>query len=87
MGRIRRLLFGNKEEDVDVLKEKYGSSPSQYIALQNGVNLHFRVEGDPKAPPIVFVHGHTEDLHTWNKLVNELVVDYRVIRFDLRGMA
>jgi pimeloyl-ACP methyl ester carboxylesterase len=84
MGRIRRLLFGNKEEDVGVLKNKYGSSPSQYIALPNGVNLHFRDEGDPKSPPIVFVHGHTEDLHTWNKLVNELVVNYRVIRFDLR---
>ena len=84
MGRIRRLFLGNKEEDIGALKKKYGSPPSQFIGLRNGVNLHVRDEGNPKYPPIILVHGHTEDLHTWNKLVEKLIVDYRVISFDLR---
>ena len=84
MGRIRTLLLGNKEEDVEVLKGKYGLPPSEFIALPNGVNLHVRDEGNPESPAIVFLHGHTEDLHTWNKLVKQLVEKFRVIRFDLR---
>lgn len=84
MGRIRTLLLGNKEEDVGLLRRKYGSPPSEFIVLPNGVNLHVRDEGDPESPAIVFLHGHTEDLHTWNELANELVEKFRVIRFDLR---
>ena len=66
------------------MRRKYGSPPSEFIVLPNGVNLHVRDEGDPESPAIVFLHGHTEDLHTWNELANELVEKFRVIRFDLR---
>ena len=84
MGRIRTLLLGNKEEDVEVLKGKYGTHPSEFIALPNGVNLHVRDEGNPESPVIIFLHGHTEDLHTWNNMAKKLVENFRVIRFDLR---
>ena len=84
MGRIRTLLLGNKEEDVEVLKGKYGTHPSEFIALPNGVNLHVRDEGNPESPVIIFLHGHTEDLHTWNIMAKKLVENFRVIRFDLR---
>ncbi len=84
MGRIRTLLLGNKEEDVEVLKGKYGTHPSEFIALPNGVNLHVRDEGNPESPVIVFLHGHTEDLHTWNNMAKKLIENFRVIRFDLR---
>ena len=84
MGGIRSLVFGPGKGDVERLREKYGSPPSQFITLPNGVNVHLRDEGDPEAPPIVLVHGHSEDLHTWNQLVKHLVESFRVIRFDLR---
>ena len=84
MGSIRSLILGAKSEDVDGLRERYGAPPSQYITLSNGENIHLRDEGDSEAPPIVLLHGHSEDLHTWNQLVKHLVEDYRVIRFDLR---
>ena len=84
MGAIRSLIFGPDRGDVGELKAKYGSPPSQFIRLSNGVNVHLRDEGDPDAPPIVLVHGHTEDLHTWNHIVKNLVESFRVIRFDLR---
>lgn len=84
MGRIRTLLLGNKEEDVKVLTREYGSPPSEFISLPNGVNLHVRDEGDSQSPTIIFLHGHTEDLHTWNNMAKKLVEKFRVIRFDLR---
>ena len=84
MGSIRSLILGTKSEDVDGLRERYGAPPSQYITLSNGENIHLRDEGDSEAPPIVLLHGHSEDLHTWDQLVKHLVEDFRVIRFDLR---
>ena len=84
MGGIRSLVFGPRKGDVRGLRAKYGSPPSEFIALSNGVDVHLRDEGGPEAPPIVFVHGHSEDLHTWNRLVERLVESFRVIRFDLR---
>ena len=84
MGRVRTLILGNKAEDIDFLKKKYGPAPSKFISILNGVNLHVRDEGDTNAPAIILVHGHTEDLHTWNKLTEGLVGKFRVIRFDLR---
>ncbi|MEC8671121.1 MAG: alpha/beta hydrolase [Candidatus Thermoplasmatota archaeon] len=84
MGRIRTLLLGNKEEDVELLRRKYGSPPSEFFTLPNGVKLHVRDEGHPQSPTIIFLHGHTEDLHTWNNMAKKLVENFRVIRFDLR---
>jgi pimeloyl-ACP methyl ester carboxylesterase len=84
VGRIRTLLLGNKEEDLELLREKYGSLPSEFIPLQNGVNLHVRDEGDTNSPVVILVHGHTEDLHTWNNMAKKLVEKFRVIRYDLR---
>ena len=73
MGRIRTLLLGNKAEDIDFLKKKYGQAPSKFISILNGVNLHFRDEGDTNSPVVILVHGHTEDLHTWNNMAKKLV--------------
>ena len=84
MERIRRLILGNRDEDVGVLKKKYGLPPSKYITLPNGLTVHVRDEGDSEASPIVLVHGHSEDMHTWNKLAEKLVENFRVVRFDLR---
>ena len=84
MGTIKSLILGPDKGDIGELKEKYGPPPSQFIRLPNGLKVHLRDEGDPDAPPIVFVHGHTEDLHTWNHVVKNLVESFRVIRFDLR---
>ena len=84
MGGVRSLLFGPTWEDVGALKGRYGASPSQFITLPHGEMIHLRDEGEKGAPPLVLVHGHSEDLHTWNGLVKRLIDDFRVIRFDLR---
>ena len=84
MRGIRPLLFGQEKGDVEGLIAKYGTPPSQFITLSSGAIVHLRDEGDSEAPPIVLIHGHSEDLHTWNQLAKHLVGSFRVIRFDLR---
>tara|TARA_B100000029_G_scaffold484258_1_gene536259 strand:- start:792 stop:1703 length:912 start_codon:yes stop_codon:yes gene_type:complete len=84
MRGIRSLLFGQETGDVEGLIAKYGSPPSQFITLSSGAIVHLRDEGDSEAPPIVLIHGHSEDLHTWDQLAKHLVGSFRVIRFDLR---
>ena len=52
--------------------------------IQNGVALHYEVEGD--GTPVLLIHGHTLDLSIWDDLVAPLVeAGHRVIRYDLRG--
>ena len=73
-----------REGGCGALEGEVRTIPSQFIELSNGNNIHFRDEGDPNAPTIVLVHGHSEDLHTWHQFVEHLVDNFRVIRFDLR---
>ena len=84
MGLMKSLIFGSEEGNIEELKRRYGLHPSQFITLSNGVNVHLRDEGDSGAPPIVLLHGHSEDLYTWDQLVKHLIGSFRVIRFDLR---
>ena len=84
MSLMKSLIFGPEEGDIEDLRRKYGSSPSKFITLPNGVIIHLRDEGDSEAPPIILVHGHSEDLYTWDRLVKHLIESFRVIRFDLR---
>ena len=81
---MKSLIFGSEEGNIEELKRRYGLHPSQFITLSNGVNVHLRDEGDSGAPPIVLLHGHSEDLYTWDQLVKHLIGSFRVIRFDLR---
>ncbi len=84
MGRIRSFVFGPAKADIEILRAKYGSTSSKFITLPNGTNTHLRDEGNLEAPTIVFVHGHSEDLHTWDKLMKNLERKYRIVRYDLR---
>lgn len=49
----------------------------------SGVEIAFDDQGS--GPPLVLVHGITENRHTWDPLTDALVVDHRVARLDLRG--
>jgi pimeloyl-ACP methyl ester carboxylesterase len=47
--------------------------------------LNVRIEGSADAPTLVLVHGLCESLRAWDKLVPELVDDFRIVRLDLYG--
>jgi pimeloyl-ACP methyl ester carboxylesterase len=47
-----------------------------------GVNYVATGDG---GPPIVLLHGFSDNLHTWDRLVPRLAVDHRVLAIDLPG--
>lgn len=53
------------------------------VTTQDGVRIAYEVEG--AGPPLVLIHGITENRRTWDDFVPMLRDAYRVIRLDLRG--
>lgn len=79
------VFFGYQDIPIEQLKKKYADSCSTFIRV-NGINIHYRDEGEKKDPfPIVLIHGTGSSLHTYNHWTKILVKNYRVIRMDLPG--
>ena len=55
------------------------------IADLPGVSLHYREDGDPHGPPVVFANSLGTDLRLWDSIVPLLPAKLRIIRFDKRG--
>jgi pimeloyl-ACP methyl ester carboxylesterase len=51
----------------------------------NGISLGYRVDGDPRAQPMVLLHGGGHDRTTWDAVVADLRQDYRTYALDMRG--
>lgn len=79
------LIFRTPDTDPEEMRVKYGSAPSQFVAIPSGVEVHLRDEGPRDGDAIVLLHGSNADLHTWEPWVSELAKTHRVIRFDQVG--
>lgn len=55
------------------------------IAALKDVRLHYREDGDPKGPPLVFANSLGTDLRVWDAVVDRLPKTLRIIRYDKRG--
>jgi pimeloyl-ACP methyl ester carboxylesterase len=57
------------------------------FANNNGVKIHYEVEGEANAPVLVMQHGLTSSIETWreNGYPANLPQQYRVIMIDARG--
>ncbi|WP_449287045.1 alpha/beta fold hydrolase [Marinobacter sp. PE14] len=64
------------------LEQKYSSPTSRFMPI-DGNRVHYRDEG--VGEPLVLIHGTASSLHTWDKWVQGLEPNYRVIRMDLPG--
>ena len=73
------------DTDPAAMYAKYGTPPSRMLAIDDNRRIHLRDEGPRDAPVIILLHGSNADLHTWQEWVDELKLDYRVIRYDQRG--
>jgi len=53
----------------------------------DGIRIHYEVEGDPTDPPLVMQHGTSGDLATWRDrgFTERLVGRFRLILIDARG--
>jgi pimeloyl-ACP methyl ester carboxylesterase len=79
------FLLSSCDDDIPVaqLKVKYQKANSAFIDI-DGVPVHYIIEGKmDDALPIVFIHGTSASLHTWDTLSNLLKTNKKIIRFDL----
>jgi pimeloyl-ACP methyl ester carboxylesterase len=79
------LVLRTPDSNPAAMRAKYGSAPSQFVDLGNGLTIHLRDEGPRDALPIVLLHGSNDDLHTWDQWAEALKGQYRVVRFDTLG--
>ncbi|MEI9996965.1 MAG: alpha/beta hydrolase [Rhizomicrobium sp.] len=68
-----------------VLEAKYADTQSHFADLPGGVRLHYRDEGDPRAPVLLLVHGFGDSFTSWDGWAARLHDRFRVIRIDLPG--
>ncbi|HBX54641.1 alpha/beta fold hydrolase [Pseudomonas sp. UBA2684] len=67
------------------LKPRWAPQPSQFVASQ-GMLVHLRDQGRRDDPaPLVFLHGTSASLHTWEAWAAALKGERRVISLDLPG--
>ena len=57
---------------------------SNFFTTSNGTKLHYYRTGGEK-PPLLLVHGITDDGLCWTPLAKDLEADYDIIMLDLRG--
>lgn len=55
------------------------------IADLDGLKTHYRDDGDPHGPPIIFANSLGTDLRLWDKVIETMPKSLRLIRYDMRG--
>ena len=55
------------------------------VALPDGETLAYVPLGDPQGPPVLLIHGYTDNARDWVPLVPYLSPRFRLIVVDLRG--
>lgn len=55
------------------------------MARINGIDLHYVLEGDTKAPTLVLINMASHNLTCWEVVLEPLLKRFNVMRFDLRG--
>jgi pimeloyl-ACP methyl ester carboxylesterase len=59
-------------------------SVSKFITI-NGLKLHYLDHGTPDKPPLLCVHGLTQNAHAFDGLAAHLTSSYHVMSLDVRG--
>lgn len=78
------ILVGDGERRIldDAERQRLGGT---YVRLTNGVT-HYRLQGPPRGPTVVLVHGGTIPMWTWDHQVPALIAaGYRVLTYDAFG--
>lgn len=56
-----------------------------YVSSHDGARIHFRLEGDAEAQPLLLSNSLGTRLEMWDWQISELARHFRVIRYDSRG--
>lgn len=77
---IVNLALYEPDISLNELKAKYANGQSRFIEV-DGMPVHYRIEGT--GPDLVLVHGTGAILQTWDRWVELLSPQYRIIRMDI----
>jgi pimeloyl-ACP methyl ester carboxylesterase len=79
-------VFAQRDIPIATMQLKYGNASSKYMPLM-GMQVHYRSLGDSNDHnPLVFIHGTSSSLHTWDSLTTLLLKQMphkRIISMDL----
>jgi 3-oxoadipate enol-lactonase len=51
----------------------------------NGIQFHYALDGDPDKPVLALVNPASNNLTCWEVVLDGLLEEFRVLRFDIRG--
>jgi pimeloyl-ACP methyl ester carboxylesterase len=77
------FYFSTPEIPRATLEAKYGTPPSQFLALPDGARVHYRDRGPRNAPVLVLIHGSNASLFTWEPWTKRLDDSFRVVAIDM----
>ena len=62
-----------------------GDRLMQTLTLNDGLTLHYRVDGRTDGPPLLFSNSLGTNLSMWDAQVADLSDTFRIVRYDTRG--
>jgi pimeloyl-ACP methyl ester carboxylesterase len=75
-----------EEAEMRTTAQLDGPMKTHTVAGGGGLRLHVREWGQPDGPPILFVHGWSQNHMCWGKQYESALHDeFRLVAFDLRG--
>jgi pimeloyl-ACP methyl ester carboxylesterase len=78
------IWFWTPDKSRRELEAKYLNAPGDLLQIA-GILLHVRDSRREDSPTLIFLHGFSSSLHTWEPWARALSSDYRVVRFDMPG--
>ncbi len=79
------LALRRPDVSFATLEVKYADETSKYVALSDGVRLHYRDRGNSAGKTLLFIHGQGASSESWHAWSRELTAEFRVISIDLPG--
>lgn len=70
---------------MSVSQEVLTPADALSVTGAGGVELAVRVYGDSGKPELLFIHGLGQSQRCWDRQIDELARDHRIVTYDLRG--
>ena len=64
---------------------KNNNSPAS-LSVKKMINTHYKLEGTPNSPVLIFSNSLGMDMHMWDAMVPLLLPYFQILRYDTRGM-
>lgn len=77
--------LSNVQAAVNPVDQQDFANSKLSVLLTNGTRIAYVESGNPNGPPILLIHGYTDNARSWSLMTPYLNQKYRIISMDLRG--